>query len=1063
VSSDQAIEFFRLPECMTQCPRQIMMLRAYASETHCRVSHKRGQRLRMLIATIVVLVTGVVLAHPPATTTEVLRVGWFQPGSGFLDYEDQYCAHQGLDPDILHRLALTHGLTLAYERFDSVPAALAALDEGRIDVIPAMFDDNVNNQRYWLSSTYSQQQIGIVKRSALPMPRTLSDLAKYRIASEEGGVTRRRLKQQLPQVPLINVYSPQEGIAAVSQGRADIYVGLQAVNRATIAQLGLGTVQSAELPAASVNLHFVTRRADRHSIAVVENGLSRLSQAQRADIEARWLKSLPELPAGPIATPGSVETSWLRKHEVLKIGIYSFREPYDFIDDSNQLRGVGSALLTAFAIRYHLRIQPIVLSAFSHPFDALENGRVDVIASAPIRNVEANTALVTPRYDTVPWLLIRRSDLQPAIPRIGAQLWRLPYLSPPPKLPANQLVPFDTSDDATDALLKGEVDAAFVNLVAANHLGTALKSGAIVIDRHYSSLEEIGFAVLPADAPLQYLLSQFLSAYPPDQLSEIIRRNHPATITIGFDLETAMRIIGPIILAIVILFVILSWANIRIRKASKIATRARIEADAARQQAELADQTKSTFLATMSHEIRTPMNGIVGVIDVLQTTPLSEFQQRYLDVAHQSTRLLLRVINDILDFSKIEAGRLIIEATAVDLYRASENIAGLYRALAQQKNISLYFAVMPHFDRYVLIDEVRLTQIVTNLISNAIRFTDSGYVYVRIRGILNGPGPVLQLQICDTGTGMSDAYLTHLFEPFIQEDGSTTRRYGGTGLGLSIVKRLVDLMHGVISVKSKLGHGTCVDIRLPFVWGNPSPPLPDYSDRHVGLAVRQTFLKPVIVAWLRRMHIKDAIDAVQPDCVVTDDASGTLVLRRDTKPDLPLLSLAALPRSLNEIMDIATVAPVSATASPDSVHPEISVMIVEDNDINRDIIQQQLHLLEIEVDTANDGEEALARWLISAPAVMLVDCQMPKMDGYELTRRIRAIEAKDHRTRTLIIAITANAGLEDERRCLEAGMDDFVPKPLTRQKLAAMLAKQKVTTDSTTSHATECTHATRSQ
>jgi signal transduction histidine kinase len=415
--------------------------------------------------------------------------------------------------------------------------------------------------------------------------------------------------------------------------------------------------------------------------------------------------------------------------------------------------------------------------------------------------------------------LIRRSDVKTATPRIGAQLWRLAYLAPPVKLPTGQVIPFDTSDDATDALLKGEIDAAFVNLVSASRLSRTLKSGATKIDRPYSSSEDIGFAVALDDAPLQRLLDQFLAAYPAEQLDEIVRRNRPASITIGFDPVKAARIAIPVIVAIMLLFLVLAWTNFRIRKSSKAATRSQIEANVARREAELANQAKSTFLATMSHEIRTPMNGIVGVIDVLQTTSLSDFQRRYLDVARQSTRLLLRVIDDVLDFSKIEAGRLVIQATPVDWYKTSENIAGLYQALAERKRIGFFFAVMPHFDRYMLIDEVRLTQIITNLVSNSIRFTDSGYVCVGARAITNGPGPLLHLQITDTGIGMSDAYLEHVFEPFVQEDSSTTRRYGGTGLGLSIVKRLVELMHGTIAVTSKFGSGTRFDIRLPFLWG----------------------------------------------------------------------------------------------------------------------------------------------------------------------------------------------------------------------------------------------------
>jgi len=1039
------------------------MSRAYRFENCSHTYYFRSQRLRPLGAFLarffflLTLVTssGRSLAHPPPAVPETLTVGWFERGSGFLDYEDQQGVHQGLDPDILHRLALTHGLTLSYKTFESIPAALEALDEGRIDVVPAMFGDGVNAQHYWLSPTYSRQQIGIVKRSALPEPQTLSDLAGYRIAAEQDGVSERLIEKQLPNVHFIAVQSPQEGVTAVSQGAADVYVGLQSVNRTAIAQLGVGTVQSVEIPNAQVDLHFVTRQNDRHSIAVIENGLMRLSDAQRADIQTRWLNGLPELPGGKLAPPTPPETAWLRQHPVVKIGIYSFREPYDFLDENNQLHGVGATLLTAFAVRYSLRIEPVLLSAFGHPFDALDSGRVDVIASAPISNIVEGTARVTRGYDSLPWLLISRMDRHPAQARVGAQLWRLPYLSPPPHFSSNQLVAYDTSDDATDALLKGEIDAAFVNSIAANRLGTALKSGAIAVDRRFSSTEEIGYAVVSDNAPLQALLNQFVGAYPPDQLSEIIRRNHPANITIGFDPKAALRIAAPIGLVIAVLFAILGWANLKIRRAGKIATRARIEADAARQQAEIADQAKSTFLATMSHEIRTPMNGIVGVIDVLQTTPLSEFQKRYLDAAQQSTRLLLRVINDILDFSKMEAGRLVIDPTPVDLYQAAEGIAGLYQNLAQQKNIGFYFAIMPHFDRYVLVDEVRLTQIITNLVSNSIRFTESGYVCVRIRNVIGRAGPILHIQVSDTGTGMSNAYLDRLFEPFMQEDGSTTRRYGGTGLGLSIVKRLIDLMHGTVQVQSTLGRGTRIDIRLPFSWGGVGPGLPRYRGKRVGIALRHSFLAPSIIAWLRRMDVSDAIEAIATDCVVTDDTSGVLTLRRDGGPDLPLLSFAALPGALHQIVDAASPASTTASAAetilsaPDKrMRPKRSVMIVEDNDINRDILKQQLRLLNIDADTAGDGEEALASWKTLPFTAMLVDCQMPRMDGYELTRRIRSIEGQEQRPRTLIIAITANAGIEDERRCLDAGMDDFLPKPLTRKALEAMLLKWQVPIES---------------
>ena len=987
----------------------------------------------------------------PAAKSQIsehtLRVGWFELGQSFLDYEDEYGIHQGLNPDFLHHVAALQGLTLTYKYFESVPQTLSALDNGIVDVIPALLDDSTRRAQYWVSPSYSTQPVGVILRPGIPKPAKLLDLNGYRIASEVGSISHQRLQAALNHARFVPVNSIQEGIEAVAQGRADVYVGLQTVNVDTIARLGLGTLRAIALPKVAIDLHFVTRRDDVRTIASITRGLADILPSQRAAIEAHWLSELPPLPGNPVRPPSAEQLAWLRQHTTLKIGIDSFRKPYDFLDDTNRWRGTGASILSAFAITHHLRIEPVLLSVSSNPFDELRDGEIDAIASVPVENVASTTARVSQPYDTVSWVLVCRAGAATPFATIGAQTWRIQHVSPVPNFATDQLVPYTTSDDAVAALQRGEIDSAFVNMIAADRLVSELKSGKILVDKRYSAIERIGFAVAPDNTKLQGLLNDFLAAYPAEQLREIAQRNHPTAVNIGYAPKAILRVAAPILLILLVLFCIVFWAYWRVRKAGKIAAQARFDADAARERAEMADQAKSTFLATMSHEIRTPLSGIVGVIDVLQTTPLTQFQRRYIDLARQSTKLLMGVINDVLDFSKIEAGKLVIEAGPVNLYQLAENLGGLYAPLTRQKNIGFFISAMPHFDKDVMVDEVRVSQILTNLISNAIRFTESGYVHIKLSYRYQAGQSMLQLSVMDTGTGMPAAYLQHLFEPFVQADGSTTRRFGGTGLGLSIVKRLVDLMHGKIVVSSAPNQGTRVEITLPIVWGELrriALDSPETPRRTAALAVSTALAVPALSAWLIRMKISLVGDAAHADWLISERAAGQLTLSYRGTEEKPFVSTSELPSLIAAVDDIQG-------AKPDSRQPDLPhkigtrgrLMVVEDNDINRDIIEQQLILLGLSPSTACDGFDALEQWRQNPPAFMLVDCQMPRMDGYELTRQIRAAEIGTGR-RTVVIAITANASTADENDCLAAGMDDFLSKPLTRQKLDTMLRKWNV-------------------
>jgi len=522
----------------------------------------------------------------------------------------------------------------------------------------------------------------------------------------------------------------------------------------------------------------------------------------------------------------------------------------------------------------------------------------------------------------------------------------------------------------------------------------------------------------------------------------------------------------------------------------------------AKNDAQQGAETKSNFLASMSHEIRTPMNGVLGMVELLQDTPLNEVQKDIIDTISDSGKALLEIINDILEYSKVEAGKIELEYISFNLERTIYDITRLLISKAEEKNIELIFYYHTHCPTYVIGDAGRIRQILLNLVGNAIKFTDNGKIIIEVKYLeSNDKKYNLHIEVNDSGIGIDNKAKEKLFESFSQADNSTSRKYGGSGLGLTISKRLIKLMQGNIDVESELGKGSTFWIELNLEIAKSPKIIEQVNLDNINILIiddNKLSIK-ILKSQLEKLNMKVSVESNPQLFIHTIETAqqhnkefkliiinniiqnisgkdiGIEIKKHNHLKNIPLIYLTSAAKlgDANKYKDIGFSSYLTKPILSDLLYKTLSrvlgltknndedlfltrhsvledeieinnqeikfkgkILLVEDVIVNQKVALGLMAKLGLDIDVANNGEEAVDQNNLNSYDLILMDCQMPVLDGYQATQKIRETN------KTIpIVALTANALASDRLKCTESGMTDYLTKPFNRQQIIQILSR----------------------
>jgi two-component system, NarL family, sensor histidine kinase EvgS len=1001
--------------------------------------------------------------------------------------------YEGLTADYAALLAELLQVRIEVRRYSSRADVVHAVQQGEVDLLGTSNDFEAADPQLVMSSGYAEDLPTLVTRIGDSQNAT-PDLAGKQVAMLYHYLPPEAVKAYFPNAHLQLYPSTLSAIGAVAFGTADVYLGDSISANYLINKNYLNNVQLAAFLDTNVNnFAFATARDNPHLLRIVNAALAVIPASERVTILRRWSAGGANMSELQVLKFSSAEQRWMEEHPHVKVAIDESFLPLSFYGQDGKFRGLGADVLAKVALRTGLKFDIQRLHTVPELIRQVESGQADLVISLTPSAAREETLRFTRPYLSTPYVLVSRtSGGSPAtLDEMGGK--RLAVIRGTPvrdqlieQYPSIELIDADNAEHAMTLVAKGQADAAVSALITARYMISRQYRNRLRITSTVGTTSaRLGFATTRDATELYSILDKTLLSIPPEELDEVSNRwRSEVVVDDSYWLRHRAAIIQGFALAAVLLLLALGWIGylrqlIARRRQAEVALSDQLEfmrvlidgtphpiyvrdrqarllicnsgyldvfgikrdavvgktviegmfknvqeaaayhedylqvmkdgrpliqdrkltlgADVltiyhwmlpyrassgevsgliggwidiserqrlvqalreAKDDADDANRAKTTFLATMSHEIRTPMNAVIGMLELAMKKADQGLSDRFaIEVASGAARSLLELIGDILDVSRIESGHLSLAPERANLGELVIVVARIFEGLARQKQLRLILELDVGAHREVLVDPLRFKQIISNLLSNAIKFTEAGEVRLQVR-VQAGHDEhlTLYLQVVDTGIGISDEDQHRLFSPFTQASNNRQSARSGSGLGLVICRTLCEMMGGQLTLNSRIGKGTQVDVVL----------------------------------------------------------------------DLPTL------QPLDE--------PVTVQVAAAPANRALSILVVDDYPANRLLLSQQLSYLGHKVRDAEDGVQGLHAWRSQPFDVVISDCNMPVMTGYEMARAIRQEERAKGLAPSLILGFTANAQPEEKQHCLDAGMDDCLFKPISLGDLGARLS-----------------------